>query len=33
VPSGSGEKVKDAILSRAVQYIHHLKEKEVRNIL
>ncbi|KAH8824046.1 hypothetical protein DL96DRAFT_1670772 [Flagelloscypha sp. PMI_526] len=32
VPSGSGEKSKGAILSRAVQYIHHLKENEARNI-
>ncbi|TRM63243.1 hypothetical protein BD626DRAFT_496024 [Schizophyllum amplum] len=32
VPSGSGEKAKGAILSRAVQYIHHLKENESRNI-
>ena len=32
VPSGSGEKAKGAILSRAVQYIHHLKENEARNI-
>jgi bHLH factor len=31
VPSDSGEKAKGAILSRTVQYIHHLKEKEVRN--
>jgi hypothetical protein len=28
VPSGSGEKAKGAILSRTVQYIHHLKENE-----
>lgn len=32
VPSGSGEKAKGAILSRAVQYIHHLKDNEARNI-
>ncbi|PCH43203.1 hypothetical protein WOLCODRAFT_138239 [Wolfiporia cocos MD-104 SS10] len=32
VPNGSGEKAKGAILSRAVQYIHHLKENESRNI-
>ncbi|KAJ7222248.1 hypothetical protein GGX14DRAFT_532231 [Mycena pura] len=32
VPSGSGEKAKGSILSRAVQYIHHLKENEARNI-
>jgi len=32
VPNGSGEKSKGAILSRAVQYIHHLKENEARNI-
>jgi len=32
VPNGSGEKAKGAILSRAVQYIHHLKENEARNI-
>ncbi len=32
VPNGSGEKAKSAILSRAVQYIHHLKENEARNI-
>lgn len=32
VPSGSGEKAKGAILARAVQYIHHLKENEARNI-
>jgi bHLH factor len=28
VPSGSGEKAKGAILSCAVQCIHHLKENE-----
>lgn len=32
VPNGSGEKAKGAVLSRAVQYIHHLKENEARNI-
>ena len=32
MPNGSGEKAKGAILSRAVQYIHHLKENEARNI-
>ncbi|KAH7928043.1 hypothetical protein BV22DRAFT_1059902 [Leucogyrophana mollusca] len=32
VPNSSGEKAKGAILSRAVQYIHHLKENEARNI-
>jgi hypothetical protein len=32
VPNGSGEKAKGAILSRAVQYIHHLKGNEARNI-
>lgn len=32
MPNGSGEKSKGAILSRAVQYIHHLKENEARNI-
>lgn len=32
VPNGSGDKAKGAILSRAVQYIHHLKENEARNI-
>lgn len=32
VPSGNGEKAKGAILARAVQYIHHLKENEARNI-
>ncbi|KAJ7924550.1 hypothetical protein B0H13DRAFT_2315448 [Mycena leptocephala] len=32
VPSSSGEKAKGAILSHAVQYIHHLKENEARNI-
>ena len=32
VPNGNGEKPKGAILSRAVQYIHHLKENEARNI-
>ncbi|KAL5525426.1 CBF1 [Sanghuangporus sanghuang] len=32
VPNGSGEKAKGAILSRSVQYIHHLKENEARNI-
>ncbi|KAF8628572.1 hypothetical protein AX17_005968 [Amanita inopinata Kibby_2008] len=32
VPNGNGEKAKGAILSRAVQYIHHLKENEARNI-
>ncbi|KAJ7368746.1 hypothetical protein DFH08DRAFT_676432, partial [Mycena albidolilacea] len=32
VPSGSVEKAKGAILSRAIQYIRHLKEKEVRNM-
>jgi bHLH factor len=32
VPNGSGEKAKGAILSRAVQYIHHLKDNEARNI-
>ena len=32
VPNGSGEKAKGAILSRAVSYIHHLKENEARNI-
>ena len=32
MPNGSGEKAKGAILARAVQYIHHLKENEARNI-
>ncbi|KAI5116516.1 hypothetical protein M0805_009534 [Coniferiporia weirii] len=32
VPNGTGEKAKGAILSRSVQYIHHLKENEARNI-
>jgi len=32
VPNGNGEKAKGAILARAVQYIHHLKENEARNI-
>ncbi|KZT35652.1 HLH-domain-containing protein, partial [Sistotremastrum suecicum HHB10207 ss-3] len=33
VPNGAGEKVaKGAVLSRAVQYIHHLKDNEARNI-
>lgn len=32
VPNGTGEKAKGAILARAVQYIHHLKENEARNI-
>ncbi|KAI6147831.1 hypothetical protein BKA82DRAFT_4144645 [Pisolithus tinctorius] len=32
VPNSSGEKAKGAILTRAVQYIHHLKENEARNI-
>jgi len=32
VPNGTGEKAKGAILQRAVQYIHHLKENEARNI-
>ena len=32
VPNGSGEKAKGAILSRAVQYIHHLKENEARHV-
>lgn len=32
VPSGNGEKAKGAILARSVQYIHHLKENEARNI-
>lgn len=32
VPNGNGEKAKGAILSRACQYIHHLKENEARNI-
>jgi len=32
VPNGSGEKAKGAILTRAVNYIHHLKENEARNI-
>ena len=32
VPNGTGEKAKGAILSRAVQYIHHLKDNEARNI-
>ncbi|KAF9221747.1 hypothetical protein BS17DRAFT_710577 [Gyrodon lividus] len=32
VPNSSGEKAKGAILGRAVQYIHHLKENEARNI-
>ena len=32
VPNSTGEKAKGAILSRAVQYIHHLKENEARNI-
>ena len=32
MPNGSGEKAKGAILQRAVQYIHHLKENEARNI-
>ncbi|KAJ7885849.1 hypothetical protein B0H14DRAFT_2238674, partial [Mycena olivaceomarginata] len=31
VPSGSDKKAKGVILSR-VQYIHHLKENETRNI-
>lgn len=30
--SSAGEKSKGAVLSRAVQYIHHLKENEARNI-
>jgi len=32
VPNGSNDKAKGAILSRAVQYIHQLKENEARNI-
>jgi len=32
VPNGTGEKAKGAILSRACQYIHHLKDNEARNI-
>lgn len=32
VPNSTGEKAKGAILSRSVQYIHHLKENEARNI-
>lgn len=32
MPNGTGEKAKGAILQRAVQYIHHLKENEARNI-
>jgi hypothetical protein len=32
VPSGSGEQAKGVILTRAVQYIHHLKKNEARNI-
>lgn len=32
MPNSSGEKAKGAILARAVQYIHHLKENEARNI-
>ncbi|KAF8644020.1 hypothetical protein AX16_008736 [Volvariella volvacea WC 439] len=32
VPNGTGEKAKGAILARAVQYIHHLKDNEARNI-
>jgi len=32
VPNAAGDKAKGAILSRAVQYIHHLKENEARNI-
>ena len=32
VPNSSGEKAKGAVLQRAVQYIHHLKENEARNI-
>ncbi|KAE9403495.1 HLH-domain-containing protein [Gymnopus androsaceus JB14] len=32
VPDSGGEKSKGATLSRAVQYIHHLQENEVRNI-
>ncbi|KAK7012427.1 psilocybin cluster transcription regulator [Favolaschia claudopus] len=32
IPCGAEEKAKSAILSRAVQYIHHLKENEARNI-
>jgi bHLH factor len=32
VPNSSGEKAKGAILARAVQYIHHLKENEAHNI-
>lgn len=32
MPNGTGEKAKGAILARAVQYIHHLKENEARNI-
>jgi bHLH factor len=34
VPNGAGTEnaAKAAILSRAVQYIHHLKENEARNI-
>ncbi|KAK2460382.1 hypothetical protein APHAL10511_007547 [Amanita phalloides] len=32
VPNGNGEKAKGAILARAVQYIHHLKDNEARNI-
>jgi hypothetical protein len=32
VPNGTGEKAKGAVLQRAVQYIHHLKENEARNI-
>lgn len=32
MPNSSGEKAKGAVLARAVQYIHHLKENEARNI-
>ncbi|KAJ6510367.1 hypothetical protein C8R45DRAFT_386916 [Mycena sanguinolenta] len=32
VPNSSNETAKGAILARAVQYIHHLKENEARNI-
>jgi hypothetical protein len=32
MPNGSGEKAKGAIFCQAVQYFHHLKENEARNI-
>ena len=32
VPNGSGEESRGAILSHAVQYIHHLKENKAQNI-